>query len=97
MTGAVFTETLRRKWRNMLYWGIGLAIYTLYPFLLLPSDPLELEEFLGGYADVLETFSPSMVRAIGVVDLDIFNTAAGFIGYGVFGFMLLVLAVYAIL
>ena len=97
MTGAVFTEMLRRKWRNMFYWGLGLGIYALYPFLILPSDPIELEEFLGGYADVLDNFDPAMIRAIGVVDVESFGTAAGFIGYGFFGFMLLVLAVYAVL
>jgi ABC-2 type transport system permease protein len=97
MAGAIFKETLRRKWRNMLYWGLGLGFYTLYPFFILPSDDEKMQEFFDGYAGILDNFDPNLVRALGIENIETFGTAAGFIGYGIFSFMLLVLSVYAVL
>lgn len=97
MTGAVFTETLRRKWRQMVYWGVGIGVYAFYPFLMLPSDAKERAEVFQGYIDLMEKFDNSMLRALGVEDAAFLGSPEGFIGYGFFGFMLLVLAIYVVL
>ena len=46
MTGTVFVETLRRSWRQMIYWGLGLFIWGVYPFVMIPD-----QAGLDGYAE----------------------------------------------
>ncbi|GAB4520043.1 MAG: hypothetical protein OHK0046_29790 [Anaerolineae bacterium] len=92
MTGSVFFETLRRKWRETLYWGIGLIIWAVYPFLLLPD-----QSGLAQYVDLIESLDPAVARAFGVGEPALFGTPEGFIGYAFFAYLLLIMGVYAVL
>ncbi|MEQ8672964.1 MAG: ABC transporter permease subunit [Aggregatilineales bacterium] len=92
MTGMIFLETLRRHWKQILWWGGGLGIYAIYPFVVIPD-----QSGLEGYADLLDSFDPAMMRAVGITDATSFTTPEGFIGYAFFGFALLVMSVYAVM
>lgn len=93
MAGAVYIETLRRNWRQLVYWGIGLAIYSMYGFLMMPPTSEDMQS----YVDLVDGLDSGMMRAVGIEDAAIFGTPEGFIGYTFFGYLLIILAVYAII
>jgi ABC-2 type transport system permease protein len=92
MAGAIFFETLRRKWRQVFYWGGGLIIWALYPFLLMPD-----QEGLKGYQDLIEGFDSTIIKAIGLDSGPSLATPEGFIGYAFFSYILLIMGVYAVI
>lgn len=92
MGGVVFAETLRRSWRQVIYWGIGLFVWALYPFIMLPDM-----DALADYADLVEELPPALVSAIGMQDAASFGTPEGFVGYAYFGFLLLILSVFGVI
>jgi len=90
--GIIFMETMRRNWRQMVYWGMGLLLYAVSIFLILPD-----ETGLEGYGEVLEGFDEAVLSALGIAgDFDI-GTPEGYIGYSFFGFVLLIMSVYAVI
>ena len=91
MAGAVFLETLRRSWKQILYWGLGLSIYAAYPFLMLPDDVADMQSF----EDMVGAFDEGMLRAFGISDATMLSTPEGLIGYSFFGFLLLIMSIYA--
>ncbi len=92
MTGSVFFETLRRSWRQIIYWGIGLALYALYPFVLLPDSTDGFE----GMVELMEMFDSNMLAAVGLADVSAMATPEGIVGYTI-NFVLLVTAVFAVI
>ncbi len=92
MNGTIFFETLRRNARQMIYWGLGLAVYALYPFLFLPA-----EGGLEQYAELMESFDPAILRSLGINDSTLIGTPEGFVGYSFFGFILLIMGVFAVI
>lgn len=90
MIGVVFSNTLRHNWREMLYWGLGLAALGAFVVIAIPADAIS------GYANLLATFPPALLNLIGVQDAKVLATPDGFINFGYFTFMPYILAVYAI-
>jgi ABC-2 type transport system permease protein len=91
MTGAIFRETLRRQWRQVLYWGAGLGLYGLYI-----TSVINDVDFLQQYAQIMESMPPALLQMFGVEDTAVVATPAGFISFGFFGYSLLILAVFAV-
>ena len=91
MIGSVFLETLRQTWRQMLYWGLGLASLGLLVVLMVPLfDMQDMKE-------LLESFPPFILALIGIgSDLEIFTTNEGFVAVGFFGKSALIFAVYPV-
>ena len=96
MIGVVFMETLRRKWRQMIYWGLGVSLWGVTPFFMLPSNPVKLDEMMQQYTGIAENWG-SLMQAVGLSDAAMLGTPKGFVGYYLFSFMLLILAIYAVL
>ncbi len=92
MPGVLFGETLRRGWRQMLYWGLGLGLFGFYILLVIPDV-----EALQEYAALLETLPPVLLQVFGAQDAAALATPEGFIGLGYFSYAVLLLAVYAIM
>lgn len=91
MNGIVFTETLRRSWRGMIYWGLGLGIYAaIFPLIIKDADILKQ------YGEIAKAFPPALMKLFGG-DAATLATPEGFLAYGLYGYMLLILAVYAII
>lgn len=88
MSGVIFFETIRRNWRQVLYWGIGISLYGVLMFFIFDSEGLE------GYGDLTESLGEEVTRAMGITDL---ASPEGFLGYAFFGYILLVLAVYMVI
>lgn len=91
MSGVVFMETLRRNWRGMLYWGIGLSVYG-YFITSFVKDANILKQ----YAEITKSLPVAMLKFLGT-DASTLATPEGFLGYGFFGYALIILAIYAIL
>jgi ABC-2 type transport system permease protein len=92
MSGSIFRETLRRGWRTALYWSIGLAILGAYILIVIPNV-----DTLKQYAKLMETMPPALLKMFGAGDAATMATPEGFVAYGFFGYILLMLAVYAVL
>ncbi len=88
---AVFGETLRRGWRGMVYWGIGLGLLGVAMMVIIPNV-----NFLKQFENLLNTM-PAVVKALGMEDAAQMATPEGFISAGYFGRVLLIIAVYAVL
>lgn len=93
MTGTIFLETLRRSWKQIFYWGLGLSIYAFYPFLVLPDEV----EDMASFEEMVDAFDPSMLRAFGISDAAMLSSPEGMVGYSFFGFLLLIMSVFAVI
>lgn len=89
----VFFEVLRRSWRQIIYWGLGLIIWAFYPFFMIPNT----EDGLQQYVDLLDELDPAMLSAVGIADAASLGTPEGFVGYAFFGYILLVMSVFAVI
>ena len=91
MTGAVFLETYKQTWKQMVYWGLGLASLGLLVVIMVPLFDMQQ------MSDLLESFPPFILAMIGVgKDLEVFATNEGFVAIGFFGKSALVFAVYPV-
>lgn len=92
MSGVIFTYTLRRGWKTMLMWSIFLLIYGFYITAFI-SDVSILQQ----YASLIETMPRAMLQAFGVSeDASFMASPEGFISFGYSGYILLILAIYAV-
>jgi ABC-2 type transport system permease protein len=91
MRGAVFFETLRRSWKTMLYLGIGIAVLDFY-YVLMVMDEKMLKQLSG----MLENFQ-WLINALGGGDAAFMMTPEGLLNYVFYSYMVLVIAVYAII
>src|SRR3954462_8982906 len=91
MAGAVFLETLRRGWRGMLYWGIGMGVYGGFIILALP-DVNALKQA----ADLIASMPAFIVKMVGGDDAAFMTTPQGFLATKFFLFAPIMLGIYAI-
>lgn len=92
MNGAIFIETLKRNWRQLFYWGIGVGILGYYIVAVIPNV-----DTLTQYTDLLNSMPPVMLQAFGMKDAAVMTTPEGFIAFGFLTYALLLLLVYAVL
>ena len=91
MIGSVFLETYRQTWKQMVYWGIGLAALGLLVVIMVPLFDMQQMR------DLLESFPPFILALVGVGDeFEIFATNEGFVAIGFFGKSALIFAVYPV-
>lgn len=92
MTGSIFSETLRRNWRQILWWGLGIGFLGLAIALIVPSS-----DMLKDFARALQTMPPSMLAMFGGEDAVSAATPEGFLNLIFFSYALLILAGYAVM
>ena len=91
MIGSVFLETLKQTWKQMVYWGAGLAAMALLVVVMVPLFDMQQMK------DLLASFPPVILAMIGVgSELDVFATNEGFVAIGFFGKSALIFAVYPV-
>ncbi len=91
MIGAVFLETLRQTWKQMLYWGLGLSSMGLLVIVMVPLFDMQAMK------ELLESFPPFILAMVGVGgDLEVFATNEGFVAVGFFGKSALIFAAYPV-
>ncbi len=91
MPWSIFSETLRRNWRGMIYWGLGLGLLGLLIMIIIPNV-----DFLKQFESFLNSM-PGIIKALGMEDAAQMATPEGFISAGYFGRVILIIAVYAVL
>lgn len=91
MSWSVFWDTMRRERRSTLLWAIGLAFLGIITTAILP-DPAGMEQIV----ETLESLPPFIFQMLGVEDLSILATPAGFIGLRFFLTAAVLLAVWAV-
>lgn len=91
MPWSVFWETLRRERRSTLFWSMGMALYGIITTAILP-DPAGMQQIV----DTLEAMPPFIFQMLGVEDLSILATPAGFIGLRYFLTAAVLLSVWAV-
>lgn len=84
-------ETLRRGWRGMLYWGLGVALFAWTITIIIPNM-----ETLKQFENLINTM-PAVIKMLGMEEAAQVATPEGFISAAYFGRVLLILAIYAVL
>lgn len=74
MSGVITGNTLRASWKQILYWGVGLGALGLY-IVFIASSP----DIISGYADLLSSMPPAMLKAFGVSGVELLTTSEGWI------------------
>lgn len=93
MNGAIFIETLKRNWRQILYWGIGLGMLGFYVVSIVQDV-----DVLKQYQDIIANkLPPALMQAIGISDVAALATPEGFIAFGFLTYALILMLVYAVL
>jgi ABC-2 type transport system permease protein len=92
MTGVIFTHTLRKNWRQILYWGVGMALLGVYILALLPNV-----DMIEQYRRLFETLPPTLLAAFGMSDLDQLATPEGFISFAYFSYMMMIMSAYGVI
>ncbi|MBE0689785.1 MAG: ABC transporter permease subunit [Anaerolineae bacterium] len=91
MTGVVFFETLRRYWRQMLYWGLAIGSLMALNVVAIPNM-----DALKEMGRLLETLPPIMLQMFGATDIEYMATPEGYLASQTFMLLLLIMGVYAI-
>ncbi len=74
MSGIITGNTLRASWKQILYWGLGLGALGLY-IVFIASSP----DIISGYAELLSSMPPAMLKAFGVSGVELLTTSEGWI------------------
>jgi len=92
MIGSIFYQTLRRNWRQMLWWGLGMGAVGLAVALIVPNA-----DMLKQYANIMKTVPPAMLAMLGGEDAVSVSTPTGFLDLIFFSYALLILAGFAVM
>jgi beta-exotoxin I transport system permease protein len=90
MNGTIFIETLRRNWRQIMWWGLGMGMLGAMVILIVPNA-----DMLQEYAKLVKAMPESMIQAFGVQNAEEVATPAGFLNFSYFSYGLIVMATYA--
>jgi len=92
MTWSVFVETLRRGWRTMIYWGIGIGLIGVLNIIAVPSV-----DGMKATAEALSKLPPFVVQMVGGGDLVFLSSPAGYLNNQYFATILVFFGLYAII
>lgn len=88
----VFMETLRRSWRGMLWWGIGLGSLAWVQIVAVPSV-----DSVQQLTNLLQTMPPALLQMFGAGDMQFMATVTGYLALQLFAFFPLVFAIYGVI
>ncbi|MFN8378427.1 MAG: ABC transporter permease subunit [Anaerolineae bacterium] len=93
MTGRIFSETLGRGWRTMLYWGLGMGMYALLITVAVLDDAAlkQISELLNSMPAFL------MQGFMGSADLSFITSPNGYFAAKYFSIALLIFSAYAVM
>src|SRR5690606_1994825 len=92
MTGAIFINTLKIRFKSALYWGLGLGFLALFIVAVIPN-----QDTLDQYARLVEMMPTVVIQMLGTEEVSALTTADGFVAFGAFNYSLLILAGYAVM
>ncbi len=92
MAWSIFFETLRRGWRTMVYWGIGIGLIGVMNVIAVPDV-----NGMKATADAISKMPPFIVQLVGGGDLAFLASPAGFLNNQYYAIVLVIFGVYAII
>ena len=92
MAWAIFFGTLRRGWRTMLYWGIGMGLIAALQVISVPDV-----NGMKATAEALSKMPPFIVQMVGGGDLTFLASPAGYLNNQYYSIALVIFGIYAIL
>ncbi|MBK8020386.1 MAG: ABC transporter permease subunit [Chloroflexi bacterium] len=92
MSLAVFNETLRRHWRAILWWGLGIALLGGSQFLVLQDS-----ESLREITELMESLPPFFVQMFGGGDVEYMASPEGYVASNFFSLALVIFAFYSVI
>ena len=92
MAGVTFIEQLKRSWRQILYYGGGLAFMIAFVMSIM-QDVTVLE----AYGGMIERMPPQLLSSIGIEDAAIIATPEGFASFAGLTYGSIILAVFAVM
>lgn len=87
----IFAETLRRNWRQSVYWGLVFAFFAGYAGILVPDM-----EGMQNYLRILEAFPAAMLQVFGLEDVRAFATPEGFVSFSYFVYMAIGVSIFGV-
>ncbi len=91
MAGSIFKETLRRSWRQIIYWGIGISLLIVYVTTVIGDS-----EMLAAYTDMVAKMPTQLMEMFGL-NPDTLGSVEGYLAWGVFSYTAIIIAVYAVI
>lgn len=93
MTGSIFRETIRRGWRSMLAWGLGMGFLFWLQIIIVP-DVGAIQQM----ANLMASLPPIVVQMFGGgIDVAYMATPEGYLSLRAFNtFILIFFAAYAV-
>ncbi len=88
----IFFETLRRGWRTMLFWGIGIGLIAVMNVMAVPDV-----KGLQATAEAISKLPPFVVQMVGGGDLAFLASPAGYLNNQYYAIVLVIFGVYAII
>ncbi|HVO42274.1 MAG TPA: ABC transporter permease subunit [Aggregatilineales bacterium] len=92
MAWAIFFETLRREWRTMLFWGIGIGAIAYFNVIAVPSV-----NGMQATAEAIAKMPPFILQMLGGGDLQFLASPAGFLNNQYYAIILVIFGIYAII
>lgn len=91
MFGVTFAETLRRHWRQAIYWGLSLGALGWIQIIFVP-DAKALKQI----GELMETLPPALVKVFAGDDITFMSTPDGYLATQFFSYGLLIFAAFAV-
>jgi len=93
MTGQIFVETLRRGWRTMLMWGLGMGLYAVMITVAVLDDQT-LQQLTG----VISSMPSFLLQGfMGSADIQFMTSPNGYFAVKYFSIALLIFSAYAVM
>lgn len=92
MRWTIFIHTLRRGWRTMFFWGVGLGALAFFNVIAVPDV-----NGIKAVAEALAKLPPFVVQLVGGGDISFLGSPAGFLNNQYYAILLMLFGVYAII
>lgn len=92
MTGAIFQEQLKQSWRQMLYYGTGLAFLAFAMFAINQDNSLA-----ESYGELLSQLPPIFLESLGVGEMVEGFSPEDFIAFAALLYGSIVMAIFAVM
>jgi ABC-2 type transport system permease protein len=91
MAGSVFLGTLRRSWRTMIFWAIGIGLFAALNIIAVPDA-----NGMKATAEAIAQMPPFVVQLVGGGDLTFLASTAGYLNNQYYAIVLVIFGIYAI-
>ncbi len=90
--GPIFKGTLRRGWRTMLFWGVGIGLIGAFNVFALPDV-----DGMKAAAEAISKMPPFILQMLGGGDLAFLASPEGYLNNQYYAIALAIFSVYAII